>query len=129
MAASSRRIYRDLHQHIVELRSRGLLYEIDEPVNKDTEMSALVRWQFRGGLREDQRKAFLFNNVTDSKGRAYEIPVVIGALAANQDIYAAGMNTTVDGIAAKWDHAIAHPVKPRLVNKALCQEETEHNAH
>ena len=122
MEASGRRIYRDLQQHIAELRSRDLLYEIDEPVNKDTEMSALVRWQFRGGLREDQRKAFLFNNVTDSKGRAYEIPVVIGALAANQDIYAAGMDTSVDGIASKWDHAIAHPVKPRLVNEALCQE-------
>ncbi|MEC8086695.1 MAG: UbiD family decarboxylase, partial [Pseudomonadota bacterium] len=122
MDVSGRRSYRDLQQHIAELKSRDLIYEIDEPVNKDTEMSALVRWQFRGGLREDQRKAFLFNNVTDSKGRAYKIPVVIGALAANQDIYATGMGTTVDGIAAKWDHAIAHPVKPRLVNEALCQE-------
>ncbi|NBP73080.1 MAG: UbiD family decarboxylase, partial [Alphaproteobacteria bacterium] len=108
-ASAGQRAYRDLQQHIDELKKRDLLYVIDQPVNKDTEMSALVRWQFRGGLREDQRKAFLFNNVTDSKGRQYDIPVVIGALAANQDIYATGMGTDVDGIAAKWDHAIANP--------------------
>ena len=47
---------------------------------------------------------------------------MIGALAANQDIYATGMDTTVDGIAAKWDHAIANPVKPRLVNAAPCHD-------
>ena len=94
-ASAGKRVYRDLQQHIDELKARDLLYVVDEPVNKDTEMSALVRWQFRGGLREDQRKAFLFSNPTDSKDRQYDIPVVIGALAANQDIYATGMNTTV----------------------------------
>lgn len=121
-ASAGKRTYRDLQQHLEELKARDLLYVIDEPVNKDTEMSALVRWQFRGGLREDQRKAFLFNNVTDSKARKYDIPVVIGALAANQDIYATGMDTSVDGIAAKWDHAIANPVTPRLLNEAPCQD-------
>jgi 4-hydroxy-3-polyprenylbenzoate decarboxylase len=121
-AFGGKRDYRDLEQHIEELKARDLLYVVDEPVNKDTEMSALVRWQFRGGLREADRKAFLFNNITDSKGRKYDIPVVIGALAANQDIYATGMDTTVDNIAAKWDHAIANPVPPRLVNEAPCHD-------
>ena len=121
-ASSGKRVYRDLQQHIDELKARDLLYVVDEPVNKDTEMSALVRWQFRGGLREDQRKAFLFTNPTDSKGRQYDIPVVIGALAANQDIYATGMDTTVDGIAAKWSHAIANPVPPRVVEDAPCHD-------
>ena len=119
-ASAGQRAYRDLQQHIDELKKRDLLYEIDEPVNKDTEMSALVRWQFRGGLREEDRKAFLFNNPIDSKGRDYDIPVVIGALAANQDIYATGMDTKVDDIAAKWAAAIADPVPPRLVNEAPC---------
>lgn len=121
-ASIGQRGYRDLQQHLEELKARDLLYVVDGPVNKDTEMSPLVRWQFRGGLRESDRKAFLFNNVTDSKGRKYDIPVVIGALAANQDIYATGMDTTVDGIAAKWDHAIANPVPPRLVNEAPCHD-------
>ena len=119
---AGKRGYRDLQQHIEELKARDLLYVIDEPVNKDTEMSPLVRWQFRGGLREAERKAFLFTNVTDSKNRKYEIPVVIGALAANQDIYATGMDTSVGEISAKWDHAIANPVPPRLVNEAPCHD-------
>lgn len=121
-ASAGKRGYRDLQQHLEELKARDLLYVIDEPVNKDTEMSPLVRWQFRGGLREAERKAFLFTNPTDSKGRKYDIPVVIGALAANQDIYACGMDTSVDNIGSKWDHAIAHPVPPRLVNEAPCQD-------
>ena len=29
-------------------------------------MHPLVRWQFRGGLPEAERKAFLFENVVDS---------------------------------------------------------------
>ncbi len=65
------RNYRDLQQHIDELKARGLLYVIDEPVNKDTEMVPLVRWQFRGGLRESDRKAFLFKRPTDAAGRSY----------------------------------------------------------
>ncbi len=67
-AFGGKRAYRDLEQHIEELKARDLLYVVDEPVNKDTEMSALVRWQFRGGLREADRKAFLFNNITDYNG-------------------------------------------------------------
>jgi len=46
-----------------------------------------VRWQFRG-LPEAQRKAFLFENVRDSRGRTYAMPVVVGALAGSEDIYA-----------------------------------------
>ena len=82
-----KRGYPDLHDHIEALRKAGLLVEIDEPINKDTEMHPLVRWQFRGGIDEADRKAFLFNNITDSLGRKYDIPVVIGALATNPEIY------------------------------------------
>ena len=31
-------------------------------------MHPLVRWQFRGGIAEKDRKAFLFTNIVDSKG-------------------------------------------------------------
>ena len=33
---------------------------------------------FRGGISEKKRKAFLFNNVVDSKGRQFDIPGVVG---------------------------------------------------
>ena len=77
---------KDLQQHIIDLEKAGLLYRIDEEVNKDTELHALVRWQFRGGIAEKDRKAFYFSNVVDSKGRHFDMPVVVGALAANSDI-------------------------------------------
>ena len=48
---------KDLQQHITALEEAGLLHRIDEEVNKDTELHALVRWQFRGGIAEKDRKA------------------------------------------------------------------------
>jgi len=62
----SQRNYPDLHDHIKELRASNLLIEINDPINKDTEMHPLVRWQFRGGIAEADRKAFLFTNIIDS---------------------------------------------------------------
>ena len=114
--------YADLQEHLDALDAAGLLRRIDEPVNKDTEMHPLVRWQFRGGLDEHERKAFLFNNITDSLGQHYDIPVVIGALAANKAVYSTGMRAEVADIPGRWDHALAHPVPPRLVNQGSCQE-------
>jgi len=49
-------------------------------------MHPLVRWQFRGGIAEKDRKAFLFTNIVDFR-RAGDTksPVVIGgAWAANR---------------------------------------------
>ena len=121
-AFAKQRTYRDLQEHLEDLAARGLVHEIDRPVNKDTEMSPLVRWQFRGGLKERERKAFIFRQVVDSRGRSYAFPVVIGALAASQDIYATGMGVPVSEIAGKWEHAISNPVEPRLVNRAPCHD-------
>ena len=120
--AGARRGYSDLQEHLEALDAAGLLLTVDEPVNKDTEMVPLVRWQFRGGLDESERRAFLFRNVTDSLDRRYDIPVVIGALAANRAVYSVGMRAGVGEIQAKWDRAIADPIPPRRVNTAPCQE-------
>ena len=66
-----RRGYPDLHEHLDALRARGLLLTIDEPIDKDAELHPLVRWQFVGGLEEPERKAFLFTNIIDGRGRKY----------------------------------------------------------
>jgi len=108
--------YADLHEHLDRLDAAGLLYRIDVPVNKDTEMHPLVRWQFRGGIAEKDRKAFLFTNIVDSKGRRYDIPVVVGAFAANSEIYRIGMNVPdVKDIGLAWERGMANPIAPRLV--------------
>ncbi len=114
--------YRDLQQHLELLRSKGLLRVIDRPIDKDAEIHPLVRWQFVGGIDEAQRRAFLFTNVVDGRGRRYEFPVVVGAFAANREIYRLGMGVPADRVQSKWDHAVANPVKPRLVKRAPCQD-------
>jgi 4-hydroxy-3-polyprenylbenzoate decarboxylase len=114
------RSYRDLHEHLKALDEAGLLQTIDAPVNKDSEMHPLVRWQFCGGLEERQRKAFLFTNVVNGQGRKYDFPVVVGALAASQDVYSIGMEVPVEEIGAKCGHALANPVPPRIVEEAAC---------
>mgnify|MGYP006294932529 CR=1 FL=1 len=50
--------YRDLHEHLKALDEAGLLWTIDQPVDKDSELHPLVRWQFRGGIAEKERKAW-----------------------------------------------------------------------
>ena len=120
--SGTERGYRDLHEHIAALDKAGLLITVDEPVDKDAEMHSLVRWQFVGGLKESERKAFLFRNVVNGKGRKYDLPIVVGALAANQDIYSVGMGVPVAEIGARWDHAIAHPIPPVIVTDAACHE-------
>ena len=115
--------YPDLHDHLRALDAAGLLITVDRPINKDTEMHPLVRWQFRGGIEEKDRKAFLFTNVVDGKGRKYDIPVAVGVLAANREIYRIGM-----GCRARRDRrsagssAARNPIPPRLVDDAPCQE-------
>jgi 4-hydroxy-3-polyprenylbenzoate decarboxylase len=112
----------DLQQHLADLEAKGLLIRIDRPINKDTELIPLVRWQFIGGMAEDQRRAFLFTNVVDSKGRKYDMPVVVGALASSPEIYALGMGRPVEQIGDAWMEAISRPIPPVLTNDAPCQE-------
>jgi 4-hydroxy-3-polyprenylbenzoate decarboxylase len=112
----------DLPAHLAILDQRGLITRIDRPIDKDSELHPLARWQFQGRLPESERRAFLFTNVTDSKGRTYDIPVVVGALAASPEIYAAGLGVPVDRIGELWIKAMASPIAPVLVNTAPCQE-------
>ena len=114
--------YPDFHEHLQKLDDAGLLTTIDEPVNKDTQLHPLVRWQFRGGIPEEQRKAFKFTNVIDSLGRSYEMPVVVGALSTNAKMYSIGMGVPVEEIGNKWNDAMANPIDPVTVEKAACQE-------
>ncbi len=118
------RSYPDLHDHLKALDEAGLLVTVDREINKDTEMHPLVRWQFRGGIDEKDRKAFLFTNVIDSKGKKFDMPVAVGVLAANRQIYALGMGCPVEDVEKRWTEAIAHPIPPREIpsDEAPCHE-------
>ena len=106
------RRYPDLHEHLERLEREGLLIRIKEAVNKDQEMHPLVRWQFRGGIKERDRKAFLFEQPVDAKGKRYDIPVAIGVLAANRRIYGIGLGADPTKVNELWAEAKAHPVAP-----------------
>jgi 4-hydroxy-3-polyprenylbenzoate decarboxylase len=93
--------YRDLRDYLDELARRDLLCVVDEPICKDTGIVPLVRLQFRG-LPEEQRKAFWFRNVTDSRGRDFDASVVIGSLGSSRIIYGAALGVGPDEIGAKW---------------------------
>ena len=118
----------DFQAHLADLEAQGLLVRIDRPINKDTELHPLVRWQFLGGIPEDQRRAFLFTHVVDAKGRRYDMPVAVGALASSPQIYAIGMGKAVEEIGATWMHAIAHPIAPVAMTSPACQEVIERGA-
>ena len=119
---NAKRGYADLHEHLDTLRKEGLLLTIDRAVDKDSELHPLVRWQYVGGIEEHERKAFLFTNVVDALGRRYKFPVVVGAYAGNRRIYCLGMRASPEDVQPRWEHAIANPIAPRIVNEAACQE-------
>jgi len=112
----------DFQEHLKRIEAAGLLVRIERAVNKDTELHPLVRWQFQGGLAEDERRAFLFTNVVDGQGRRYDVPVAIGVLAASARIYAVGMGCPVEEIGDAWIRAIANPIAPIKATSAPCQE-------
>ena len=112
----------DFQAHLARLEARGLLTRIDRAIDKDTELHPLVRWQFQGGLPEADRRAFLFTNVVDARGRRYDMPVAVGAFSASETIYALGMGRAAEDIGVAWTQAVAAPVAPVTVTSAACQE-------
>jgi 4-hydroxy-3-polyprenylbenzoate decarboxylase len=112
----------DFHEHLARLEASGLLIRIDRPIDKDSELHPLVRWQFQGGLAESERRAFLFTHVTDAAGKSYDMPVVVGALSASPAIYASGLGVPVARIGEVWVEAMAAPIAPVMVETAPCQE-------
>ncbi len=105
-------LYRDIREYLSELDRRDLLIHVTRVMNKDTEVMPLVRWQFRG-LEASERKGWLFENLTDSRGRTFDGSVAVGIEGASPQVYAAAMGLdSPDGILQKWQDAQAHPIEP-----------------
>ena len=121
-AAGAIRPRLDFQEHLAALDQAGLLVRVDRPIDKDSELHPLVRWQFVGGIPSQRRRAFLFTNVVDGRGRRYDIPVAVGALAGSPDVYAMAMGRPIETIPDAWVKAIAHPMAPLRVSAARCQE-------
>ena len=111
----------DLRTHLGNLDRCGKLTRVTIPINKDTELMPLVRWQFRG-LEEDQRTGFLFENVTNAKGESLKGNVAVGIYAGSSEIYAIGMGCKVSEIRERWQKAQAKPTPPRIVERGTVQD-------
>lgn len=122
-----RRYFRDLREFISLLDDTGNLHRISRTIEKNSELMSLVKWQYRG-LPESQRKAFLFENVTDPKGRKYNCRVAVGVLGASRAIYkmALGLESSAEGregsVAERWTYALSHPIPPRIVKTGPVKE-------
>src|SRR2546428_4506842 len=117
-----KRAYPDLHEHLEALERAGLHIPFDRPIDKDTEMHPLVRWQFRGGMEEQDRKGSLSAQVTAASRLKSDIPAAAGALAGSREICRMGMGCALDGINDTWNRAMAKPIAPRIVEDAPCHE-------
>lgn len=104
--------YSDIREYLSILDQKGLLIHVSREINKDTELSALVRWQFRG-IPQNQRKGWLFECLTDCRGRSFDAKVAVAINAPSPAVYAAAMGVdSVEEIGPKWREAIAHPLNP-----------------
>ena len=106
--------YKDMREWLEALDRRGKLVRIKRRILKETELFPLFRLQYRG-LPEEERKAFLFENVASVKGRSYEGSVGVGVIGATREIFAMGMMAGVDELNEKWAKAQANPIEPVMV--------------
>jgi 4-hydroxy-3-polyprenylbenzoate decarboxylase len=115
--------YADFRHYIDSLEQRGKLHRWSRPVNKDSELMPLMRLQYRG-LADDQRQAFLYENVCDSRGKKYDILVATGVYGSSRPITALGLGCDEPmEIYEKWRRAMAKMHEPRIVASAPVQEE------
>ncbi len=113
---------KDFQEHLARLEEQGLVVRVERPINKDTELHPLARWQFQGAVPEDKRRAFLFTNVTGGGGRKFDMPVAVCAFAASPEMYAQGLGVKIEDIGKAWLKAIQNPIPPVRVDRAACQE-------
>src|SRR5262245_24827545 len=118
LKAKTRPYFRDLRDFISLLEETGNLHRISARIEKNSELMPLVRWQYQG-LPDNQRKAFLFDNVTDPKGKNYDCKVAVGVLGASRKIYkmALGLeeNSAPSEVAECWTRALSNPIASRIV--------------
>ena len=114
--------YGDLRDYLTALEQRGQLVRVSEPVNKDTELVPLVRLQFRG-LPEPERRAFLFERPTDSRGRTFDASVAIATFAASRAVYTSALGVNgLDEVGATWARAFSSPIAPERIDTGPCKD-------
>ena len=50
------KVAKDFQEHLAALEERGLVVRVERPINKDTELHPLARWQFQGAWKTESKK-------------------------------------------------------------------------
>src|SRR2546428_6286431 len=116
--------FKDLRSSIEDLKRRDLLFSIDRLIDKDSELMPLVRWQYRG-LKEAERRGFLFTNVTDGRGRTYDASVAVAVLCASRRGYAGAPGCAVEELRDRRIRAWANTITTRLITHARAPAKEE----
>ncbi len=108
--------HRTMRDFLAALEKKGLLRRIAKPVDRMWEPAALAKWMYQA-LPAEKRFGMYFEKVTGSG-----IPLVTGALGANTATYATALGIEPEAINDAWVNACRNPTRPKVVEKALCQE-------
>ncbi len=111
--------YEDLRHYLSTLENKELLRWVDAEVDKDWEISSVMRLWFRK-ISATERTAIGFRHV-----KGYTAPVVAGTVSASRRVYATALEIepTMDAIIEKWRQALDYPLDPYLTTApAPCQE-------
>lgn len=106
----------DFRTHLRNLETVGLLKHVTKEVDKNWEISAVMRWVYHGNS-EPKRYAVMFDQV-----KGYDIPVVVGAIGASYMTYAVSLDLDpmqpkpdlMNEIRKRWIKAINDPIEPVL---------------
>jgi 4-hydroxy-3-polyprenylbenzoate decarboxylase len=110
----------DFREFLDELARRGLLKDVEQPVDKNWEVSSVMRWIYQG-MPEKDRFAIRFKNV-----KGYDFPVVVGALGASYKSYAVAIGLDPELPRAeilkqaheRWQAALKTPIPPVVLDNA-----------
>ncbi|MBI4333252.1 MAG: UbiD family decarboxylase [Chloroflexi bacterium] len=116
--------YADLREFVAALEAKGLLRHVKAEVDKNWEISSVMRWIYRG-YPEDDRFAVIFDRV-----KGHNHPVLAGAIGASYKTYALSLGIDPGGrrdeviarIRERWGAALEHPIAPKTVKKGPCKQ-------
>ena len=111
--------YESLRPYLGSLEQQGLLRWIDQPVDKDWEISAIGRMIFRG-MAENRRYGLGFRNIKGYPGAR----VVSGVIAASTKMMSVGLecDPTPAAIHEATIQGISHPIEAKVVKTGPCKE-------
>ena len=115
--------YYDLREAIQALEEKGLMKHVKTEVDKNWELSSVMRWVYQG-YPEDKWFGIVFDKV-----KGYDMSVVVGVYASYKS-YAVGLGIDIDQprpeimkeIRQRWTTALHNPLTPKIVKTGPCKQ-------